>query len=79
MATKLTKPVTRVVTVKDSLGIPGDVSVTICEEGVTFSKKKRKLLSVFWADIGRIATVPDNAPANFINNPIGWLIELDKK
>ncbi len=79
MATKLTKPVTRVVTVKDSLGIPGDVAVTICEEGVTFSKKKRKLLSVPWIDIGKLATVPDSAPGKWINNPVGWLIELDKK
>lgn len=79
MATKLTKPVTRVTTVKDSLGIPGEVTVTICEEGVTFSKKKRKLLSIPWIDIGKLACIPDTAPSKYINNPIGWLIELDQK
>lgn len=79
MATKLTKPVTRATTLKDANGVEGEVSVTICEQGVTFVKGRRKLNTVPWNEIGKLATLPSNAPNKFQDNQLGWLIELSDK
>lgn len=78
MATKLTKPVTRVVSVEDANGCEGEISVTISEKGVQFIKGRRKLDVVPWEAIGKLTTLPMNAPARYSGNHLGWLVELSK-
>jgi hypothetical protein len=78
MATKLTKPVTRVIGIKDINGMPGDVAVTITAGGLHFHKGRRKFGIIPWADIIKLNTLPMNIPARFSGNPMGWLIELGK-
>ena len=78
MATKLTKPVTRVLSVKDVNGVEGEVSVTISEAGVAFVKGRRKLVVVPWVEVGKLAVLPDNAPSKFEGNSLGWLVELSQ-
>lgn len=78
MATKLTKPVTRVLNLKDLNGIEGEVAVTINEGGLYFSKGHRRLGFVAWADIAKLSHLPLVAPAKFSGNPIGWLVELSQ-
>jgi hypothetical protein len=76
MATKLTKPVVRELTVEDINGCKGDVCVTVSEAGVAFHKGKRKLPVIPWSEITKLATLPTNIPAKFSGNKIGWLVEL---
>jgi hypothetical protein len=78
MATKLTKPVTRVVSVKDANNVEGEISVTISEKGVQFIKGRRKLDVIPWEEIGKLTTLPLNAPARYAGNHLGWLVELSK-
>lgn len=78
MATKLTKPVTRVIQLKDANGIEGEVAVTITGGGVTFHKGRRKFPTIPWASIGKLATMPGAMPAKFMGNPLGWLVELSQ-
>jgi len=78
MATKLTKPITRVVSVQDVNGIEGEISVTINENGVQFVKGRRKLNVVNWEEIGRLTSLPLNCPARYSENHLGWLVELSK-
>ena len=78
MATKLSKPVTRVVTLKDANGTEGEVAVTITGSGIVFSKGRRKFSTVPWDAIGKLTTMPPNAPAKFVGNHLGWLVELSK-
>lgn len=76
MATKLTKPVVRETELKDINNVTGPVIVTMDDRGITFRSKGRKR-SFFrsWADIAKGAVVPSTAPARFISNPLGWLVE----
>ena len=76
MATKLTKPVTRVISVKDINNTEGEVAVTMTGGGLAFHKGRRKLGVVPWSAIGKLAAIPPNAPAKFMGNPLGWLVEL---
>lgn len=78
MATKLTKPVTRVLSVKDSNGVEGEIAVTISEEGVQLLKGRRKLSVVGWGEISKLTELPEKAPAQYADNKLGWLVELSK-
>jgi len=78
MATKLAKPVTRVINVKDLNGTEGEISVTISAKGVQFIKGRRKLDVVPWEEVGKLTHLPLNAPARFSGNNLGWLVELSK-
>ena len=78
MATKLSKPVTRVVTMKDANGIEGDVSVTMTGSGLVFHKGRRKFSAVPWSAITKQILMTGNMPAKFVGNPLGWLVELGK-
>ena len=78
MATKLSKPVTRVVTLKDTNGTEGEVAVTMTGSGLVFHKGRRKFPVIPWAAIGKLAPMAGNMPAKFVGNPLGWLVELGK-
>lgn len=70
MATKLTKPVTRV--------LSNEIAVTISEEGVQLFKGRRKLGVVGWGEVAKLAELPEKAPAQYTDNKLGWLTELSK-
>ena len=76
MATKLTKPVVREVTMKDEVDQEGPVVVTVTTSGVELRRKgtKRKL-RVTWAELAQKANLPGEAPAKFVGNHLGWLVE----
>lgn len=78
MATKLTKPVTRLVEIKDLFGVEGDVAVTMTGSGIVFSKGRRKFGVVPWASIAKLVQLPGNIPSKYAGNPMGWLTELSK-
>lgn len=78
MATKLIKPVTRALKVKDANNIEGEICVTMMASGVQFWKGRRKLNVIPWVEIGKLSTLPLNGPARFAGNNLGWLVELSK-
>lgn len=78
MATKLAKPVTRVVSVKDYNGNEVEVAVTMSAGGLTFHKGRRKLYTIPWLSIAKLSTFPPGFPARFTGNPLGWFAELNK-
>lgn len=80
MATKLEKPVTREVSVKDANGCAGDVLVTITSDGVTLrGKGTQRELKIGWEALSVAATAPPNMPAKFSDNKIGWLVQKTTK
>jgi hypothetical protein len=79
MATKLNKPVTRKVTIADVNGVEGEVDVTMTGSGIVFSSGRRKLGVVPWTHVVKGATPPGNMPGAFMNNYLGWLVELSNK
>ena len=74
MATKLTKPVEREITLSDVYGHKGPVIVTLTATGLEFrgKGKQRKVSMPFSA---MKPNLPANAPASFMSNAFGWLIE----
>ena len=78
MATKLNKPVTRVVDITDVYNHTGEVAVTMTGTGIVFSKGRRKFGVIPWASIAKLSALPGNFPAKFMGNPMGWLIELSQ-
>jgi len=78
MATKLTKPIIREVMMKDEQNQEGPVVVTISQDGVELRRKgtKRKL-NVTWNELAQKAELPGDAPAKFLSNSLGWLVEKD--
>jgi hypothetical protein len=78
MATKLTKPVTRALKVKDANNNEGEICVTMTGDGIQFWKGRRKLNVIPWAEIGKLSTLPPNGPAKFAGDNLGWLVELSK-
>ena len=76
MATKLTKPVVREVTMKNEANQEGPVVVTVSQSGVELRRKgtKRKL-RVTWAELAQKAELSGEAPAKFLANHLGWLVE----
>lgn len=78
MATKLSKPVTRVVNLKDANGTEGEVAVTMTGSGLVFHKGRRKFSVVPWSAIAKQITMTGAMPAKFVGNPLGWLVELGK-
>jgi hypothetical protein len=80
MATKLDKPITREVTVKDYTGCEGVINVTITNDGITIKGKgTQRELRVSYADLSEIAVMPPNMPLKFHNNKLGWLIDKPDK
>ena len=79
MTTKLTKSVTRALKVKDVNGVEGEVCVTMTASGLQFWKGRRKLNVISWAEISKLSTLPQNAPARYSGNHLGWLVELSKE
>lgn len=76
MATKLNKPVSREVNVKDVFGRAGDVIATFASNGVTLrGKGRQRKVFISWTDIGKHAILPSNAPSKYLGNTIGWLVE----
>lgn len=76
MATKLVKPVVRETELKDLNNVTGPVVITVDNRGVTFrSKGKKRSLFRSWEDIAKSTILPSTAPARFIQNPLGWLVE----
>ncbi len=76
MATKLTKPVSRETPVEDNYGNAGDVIVTMTASGITLrAKGKKRSLKLSWGEMSKVAALPPNAPAKYLNNPLGWLVE----
>ena len=78
MATKLAKPVTRALKVKDANNNEGEICVTMTGDGIQFWKGRRKLNVIPWAEIGKLSTLPPNGPAKFAGDNLGWLVELSK-
>ena len=76
MATKLEKPVSRELKIKDEFGHEGEVIVTMTGSGIELKKKRtsRKML-VEWKDLNKILKLPANAPAKHSSNPLGWLTQ----
>ncbi len=76
MATEFSKPVSRELKLQDIYEHTGDVIVTMASYGIEFRKKgtSRKLV-VMWSDIASKAKIPAKAPAKYLNNPLGWLVE----
>lgn len=79
MATKLEKPVTREVPVKDVHGCDGDVLVTITADGITLrGKGTQRELKVGWTDLAAVAPACPKMPAKFSTNKLGWLVNKKK-
>lgn len=78
MATKLNKPITRKVIVTDVNGVEGEVDITMTGSGIVFSCGRRKLGVAPWSHIVKGATPPGNMPGAYMNNFLGWLLELQK-
>lgn len=76
MATKLTKPVSRETKMTDEFNVTGPVIATMSIHGVELRRKgtSRKLF-VTWEKIGQVAQIPGKAPAKYMANPMGWLVE----
>lgn len=76
MATELTKPVSREINITDNFNVSGEVIVTMTIHGIELRRKRtaRKLF-ISWNKLGKMAEIPCNAPAKYISNPLGWLVE----
>lgn len=80
MATKLEKPVTREVAVKDAHGNDGVVAVTVTADGVTLrGKGTKREIRLDWAALAAAAGAPPNMPAKFSTNKLGWLVNKPPK
>lgn len=76
MATKLTKPLSRELVLKDEFGHEGPVVVTLSQHGLELRKKgTSRKLNISFAAMNRAAELPGNAPAKFFGNPLSWLVE----
>lgn len=76
MATKLVKPLSREIEIKDNLGKSGTVIVTIYQDRIEFRRKgTSRKLSTEWTNLGKILHIPGKSPARHFANPLGWLVE----
>lgn len=76
MATKLEKPVSREILIKDEFGNEDTVVVTITVSGVEIRKKgTSRKLTTSWTSLNKVFKLPPNAPAKFVSNPLGWLTQ----
>lgn len=76
MASRLSKPVSREITLEDKYGHSGDVIVSMQPQGIKLRKKgTSRNLFVPWTDLGKIINLPGTAPAKYAGNPLGWLVE----
>lgn len=76
MATKLTKPVVREITLKDADGVEGPVNITLTASGIELrAKGKQRKYYFTFTEVNKILTLPSTAPAKFTGNPLGWLVE----
>lgn len=76
MATKLTKPVSRELIIKDEFGHEGEVTVTMTGSGLELRRKgtSRKLF-VEWTNLNKVLKLPATAPSKHSANPLGWLTQ----
>jgi hypothetical protein len=80
MATKLEKPLSRELEIHDNFGAKGLVIITIYQNRIEVRKKgTSRVLSVEWNELGKILKVPPKAPARYLGNPLGWLVENNDK
>jgi hypothetical protein len=76
MATKLEKPVSREVLIKDEFGNENMLVVTISVSGVELRKKgTSRKLATDWTSLNKLFKLPPNAPSKFVANPLGWLTQ----
>lgn len=74
MATKLTKEVQRELKMHDANGNSGPVIVTLTERGIRFrGKGTQRECFVPFREMK--LTLPEKAPAKWMGNPFGYLIE----
>lgn len=82
MATKFTKPVLREVTVQDARGRGGQAVVTLHSWGVTLrGKGTHRKLNITWAEMaqGMCLGSLNVIPPRFMQNRLGWLLELQRQ
>lgn len=79
MTTKLTKPVSRELTLTDpeNPDRSGPVVVTITQEGLELRRKGSSVrkITIDWESMNQRLKMPEEGPAKFFLNPIGWLVE----
>lgn len=76
MATKLDKPVTREIAVKDEVGTEGSVNVTLSTTGVTVrGKGTQRELTISFAELAAASSAPDSMPKKYADNKLGWLVD----
>jgi len=77
MTTPFTKPVSRELELADIFAHKGQVIVTLNSWGIELRKKNTsRKIHYTWERLASIKSVlPPNAPAKFVDNPIGWLVQ----
>tara|TARA_Y100000034_G_scaffold80510_1_gene96618 strand:- start:9587 stop:9829 length:243 start_codon:yes stop_codon:yes gene_type:complete len=76
MTTELTKPVSRETKMTDDFNVTGPVIATMSVHGIELRRKgTSRKLHISWSKIGKLAEIPGNAPAKYLSNPMGWLVE----
>jgi hypothetical protein len=75
MATRLTKPVEREITLTDDLGRCGPVVLKLTGRGLELrAKGKQRKLFVSYRRL-KPDLLPGSIPAKYASNPLGWLVE----
>jgi hypothetical protein len=76
MATKLEKPVTREVTVKDVFGEDAPILVTLTGSGITLrGKGTKREVKISYLELAAASTPPSHMPAKFSANRLGWFVK----
>lgn len=80
MTTKLRRRCQRLIdSVIDRYGNRGSVIAELKPRGVRLrGPGTRRSLFITWERIARAAEVQPNLPGSFADNPLGWLLRLDK-
>ena len=74
MATTLTKPVRREITIVDEFGRRGPAVLTVTGTGIELRAKGRRRKLFFSFARLRPDSLPGEMPGAFASNPLGWLI-----
>lgn len=76
MATKLEKPVSRELMVKDEFGNESELIITMMVSGLELRRKgTSRKLHVEWTSLNKVLKLPPNAPSRHVSNPLGWLTQ----
>ena len=76
MATKLEKPISREVLIKDEFGNESMAIITMTVNGIELRKKSTsRKLTVDWTSLNKVIKLPPNAPSKYVSNPLGWLTQ----